>query len=113
MGLKIGVNNRFDGDTGDINAEMIEVEEDGSTRNATSRQVLRRNKRRADKALIKMLKDEARKMRRAAGGAALNSREDARRVFADMLARGEKPLKDEDAIAAQREAREFRHPWQR
>lgn len=115
--VKIGVNTRFDGVDGDMGSEMIAFDEDGSSRNTTSRQVRRRLERQGEKALIHMLKDEARKMKRAAGGAAICNRADARRVFGDLLARGEKPLKNQDVEAHKREQAEraaaFKHPWQR
>lgn len=104
--LTVGVNHRFDGTTGQTVCEKIAFFTDGSSRNITSRQELRRAKRQGDKALVSMLKAEARKMGRAAGGASLATREDARKTFADMLARGEKPLEADNHV-------DFKHPWQR
>ena len=66
---------------------------------------------------MKLLKEQARKMKRGAGGAAIKDRASAREVFADMLARGEKPLKDPALEQYKKERAEqianFKHPWQR
>jgi hypothetical protein len=93
--LTIGVDMRFDGLDG-ISAEKLAFDEEGESRNVTTRQQRRRQQRQGEKALLAMLKDEARKMGRGAGGAAIRSRQHARRVFQDMLDRGEKVLKAPD-----------------
>lgn len=115
--LKIGVNMRFDGEEG-ITAEHIGFDtETGEQRSLTSRQVKRQNKRKGDKALIKLLKAEAKKMKRGAGGAAIKDRASARAVFAAELERGEKVLKDPAVEQYKRERAAqiaaFKHPWQR
>ena len=108
--LTVGVNIRFDGVSCNTVCERIAFYADGTSKNVTSRQELRRAKRQGEKALMSQLKQEARALGRAGGGAAIVDRKTARVAFADILARGEKPIKNIDRTHI---PVPFKHPWQR
>ena len=106
--LTVGVNARFDSVSGTTTCERIAFKADGASAPVSSRQEIRRNKRQSDKALMSLLKAEARAAGVGAGGAAVQNRSTARLVFSDPLSRGEKPLKDPEALTER-----FKHPWER